>query len=131
MPRNKPARRIPLSVIVALCTLLGAAMGYFLKPTPSAPMHTMTIASANKAVVATISSTSVFISEVSYDQAGNPAVTLSNGDTIWLEGKDLSFSPKSTEVKCSDQMIISPELMVMTCRGVDFDLNFAWNKQQP
>lgn len=128
MPRNKPARRIPLSVIVALCTLLGAAMGYFLKPTPSAPMHTMTIESQGKAVVATISSTSVFISKVSYE-AGNAAVTMSNGDMFWLEGKDLSFSPESTEVKCSDQIIISPELMVMTCKGSGFDLNFAWNKQ--
>lgn len=126
--RKKPLQ-VPLFVIVALCVLLGAAIMYYAKPAEQQPMRTMTIASLNKAVVATISSTSVFISEVSYDDTGNAAVTLSNGDTFWLEGKDLSFSPESTEVKCSDPIVATPDLKVMTCKGVNFDLNFAWNKQ--
>lgn len=124
--RKKP--QVPLSVIVALSVLLGAAIMYFAKPAEQQPMRTMTIESQNKAVVATVNSVSVYISNVNYD-ADKTTVTMSNGDFFLLEGTDLSFSPKSTEVKCSDQMILSPSLMVMTCRGKGFDLNFAWNKQ--
>ena len=126
---RKQPLRVPLSVIVALCTLLGAALGYYLKPTPELPMRTMTIASQNKAVVATVNSASVFISDVRTEGAIT-TVTMSNGDKFIVNDMDLSLSPKvDLNLQCSDAIIVTPELAVMTCRGKDYDLNYAWNRQ--
>jgi hypothetical protein len=131
--RNKKPLKLPLWFIFGILMAGAFLAGYYLKPTPKIPpqelsVRTMTIASANKAVVATISSTSVFISDVK-TEGGITTITMSNGDMFWIEGKDLSISPETTEIKCSDPIIATPDLKVMTCRGVGFDLNFAWNKQ--
>lgn len=119
--------------MVFVFMMLAFVGGYLYRGGPDPlPLHIMNFTTQNRAVITTFSSETIWVTGVSNEIEGETRISLSNGDAFVLKEKDSSFDPKNTiTLKCSDPILVTPDIMTSHCKGEDYEFTLTWNKQSP